>query len=53
MNVNGPCWGYEFTSARSITVDNTKAVLIEYHATLENKERMIKKYSFQMAIITG
>lgn len=43
MNVDGPCWDYEFTSARSITVDNTKAVLIEYQANLDNKERIVKK----------
>jgi hypothetical protein len=43
MNVDGPCWDYTFSSAKSITIDNTKAVLIEYQATLDNRERLVKK----------
>jgi hypothetical protein len=43
MNVDGPCWDYTFSSARSITIDNTKAVLIEYQANLDNRERLVKK----------
>ena len=43
MNVDGPCWDYEFASARSITVDSTKAVLIEYQANLDSRERLVKK----------
>lgn len=43
MNAHGPCWDYVFSSARSMTIDNTKAVLIEYQATLDNKEKVVKK----------
>ena len=43
MNVDGPCWDYTFSSARSITIDNTKAVLIEYQANLDSRERLVKK----------
>jgi hypothetical protein len=43
MNVDGPCWDYTFSSARSIIIDNTKAVLIEYQANLDNRERLVKK----------
>ena len=43
MNADGPCWDYEFASARSITIDNTKAVLIEYQANLDSRERIVKK----------
>ena len=43
MNVDGPCWDYTFSNARSITIDNTKAILIEYQANLDSRERMVKK----------
>ena len=43
MNVDGPCWDYTFSNARSITIDNTKAILIEYQANLDSRERLVKK----------
>jgi len=43
MNADGPCWDYVFSNARSLTIDNTKAILIEYQANIDNKERIVKK----------
>ena len=43
INKGGPCWNFEFTSAKTTVLDSSTIILLEYQATLDDKETVIKK----------
>ncbi len=43
INKEGPCWNFEFTSAKTIAIDGSIAISLEYQATLDDNESIIKK----------
>ena len=43
INKGGACWNFEFTSAKATTMDGSQAVLLQYDATIKDKESIIKK----------
>jgi len=43
INKGGPCWGFEFTNAKTTTMDGTQAMFLQYEATIKDKESIVKK----------
>jgi len=43
INKGGPCWGFEFTSAKTTTVDGTQAMSLQFEATIKDKKSIVKK----------
>ena len=42
-NKGGPCWGFEFTSAKTTTMDGTQAIFLQFETTLKDKNTIVKK----------
>ena len=42
-NKNGPCWGFEFTNAKTATFDGAQAIFLQFEATIKDKESIVKK----------
>jgi len=42
-NKGGPCWGFEFTSAKTTTFDGSQAIFLQFDATIKDKNTIVKK----------
>ena len=43
VNKDGPCWNFEFTNAKTTTMDGTQAIFLQFDATLKDKKTIVKK----------
>jgi hypothetical protein len=43
INKNGPCWNFEFTNAKTTTMDGTQAIFLQFDATIKDKKLIVKK----------
>jgi len=43
INKEGPCWRFEFTNAKTITIDGSQAISLQFEATIKDKNSIVKK----------
>lgn len=43
INKDGPCWGFEFTKAKTTTIDGSQAMSLQFEATIKDKKSIVKK----------
>jgi hypothetical protein len=43
INKNGPCWNFEFTNAKTTTMDGTQVIFLQFDATIKDKKTIVKK----------
>ena len=43
INKGGPCWNFEFTNAKTATLDGSQVILLQFDATLKDKKTIVKK----------
>ena len=43
INKGGPCWNFEFTNAKTTTMDGAQALSLQFEATIKDKKSIVKK----------
>ncbi len=43
INKDGPCWGFEFTNAKTTIIDGSQAMSLQFEATIKDKKSIVKK----------